>query len=417
MSEFLKTSLEYVLHKPISGSRPKGGASIVGEIPSLGGENITMEGGLKLEVVKKISSEFFKSMPRGQLRNLDVLINKDGANTGKSTIYRKSPFLNAAVNEHLFILRGKEGKLDQEYLHHLLQFSLIKAILEIKITGSAQPGINSTFVKNFPVDLAPFPEQKKIASILTSVEEVIENTKKQIDKLRDLKKATMNVLLTKGIGHTEFKDSELGRIPKSWEVKTLSTICKKIADRDHTTPEYVHKSDGVPIVSPTNLDADMELDLTKLKYVSFEAHEKNQKKTDLSPNDIIFSRIGAGLGKSYLVKSSFYNFSILHSLCQIRADKNLISPTYLLWQMRTREFQDRLWLGVQSIGVPDLGLGEIGHLKVPVCSLDEQQRITRHLESVQSCILQKKSLLKKNQSLKKSLMQDLLTGKVRVRVN
>ena len=67
---------------------------------------------------------------------------------------------------------------------------------------------------NFP----PLPEQKKIASILTSVDEVIENTQKQIDKLQDLKKATMNELLTKGIGHTEFKDSELGRIPKSWEV-------------------------------------------------------------------------------------------------------------------------------------------------------------------------------------------------------
>jgi type I restriction enzyme S subunit len=72
----------------------------------------------------------------------------------------------------------------------------------------------------------PLPEQKKIASILTSVDEVIENTQKQIDKLQDLKKATMNELLTKGIGHTEFKDSELGRIPKSWEVKKKNLLCK-----------------------------------------------------------------------------------------------------------------------------------------------------------------------------------------------
>jgi type I restriction enzyme S subunit len=62
-----------------------------------------------------------------------------------------------------------------------------------------------------PEGWPPLPEQKKIASILTSVDEVIENTQKQIDKLQDLKKATMNELLTKGIGHTEFKDSELGQ--------------------------------------------------------------------------------------------------------------------------------------------------------------------------------------------------------------
>ena len=72
----------------------------------------------------------------------------------------------------------------------------------------------------------PLPEQKKIASILTSVDEVIENTQKQVDKLQDLKKATMNELLTKGIGHTEFKDSELGRIPKRWEVKRLGDVSK-----------------------------------------------------------------------------------------------------------------------------------------------------------------------------------------------
>ena len=54
---------------------------------------------------------------------------------------------------------------------------------------------------------------------------MIENTQKQIDKLQDLKKATMNELLTKGIGHTEFKESELGRIPKSWDIKKLSNLC------------------------------------------------------------------------------------------------------------------------------------------------------------------------------------------------
>ena len=54
------------------------------------------------------------------------------------------------------------------------------------------------------------------------MDEVIENTQKQIDKLQDLKKGTMNDLLTKGIGHTEFKESELGRIPKNWDIKKLS---------------------------------------------------------------------------------------------------------------------------------------------------------------------------------------------------
>ncbi len=196
MSDFIKTTLEEVLLDPISGSRPKGGVNAEGDIPSLGGENITMNGGINFYPVKKITYEFFRSMSRGHLQELDVLINKDGANTGKSGIYRNSPYRNAAVNEHLFVLRGKEGALEQEYLHYFLQLPSVKAILETKITGSAQPGLNSGFIKNFPVELAPLPEQKKIASILTSVDEVIENTQKQIDKLQNLKKSLMQELLT-----------------------------------------------------------------------------------------------------------------------------------------------------------------------------------------------------------------------------
>ena len=71
------------------------------------------------------------------------------------------------------------------------------------------------------------------------MDEVIETTQKQIDKLQDLKKATMNELLTKGIGHTEFKDSVLGRIPKSWEVVSVmdSNITLLDGDRGNEYPK------------------------------------------------------------------------------------------------------------------------------------------------------------------------------------
>ena len=76
----------------------------------------------------------------------------------------------------------------------------------------------------------PLPEQQKIASILTSVDTVIEKTEAQINKLKDLKTAMMQELLTKGIGHTEFKDSPVGRIPVSWEVRRFGelTVSKEL---------------------------------------------------------------------------------------------------------------------------------------------------------------------------------------------
>jgi len=109
------------------------------------------------------------------------------------------------------------------YLFYATQFRTFSDV----ISGSAQPQITGEGLKKVSLPIPPLLEQKKIASILTSVDEVIENTQIQIDKLQDLKKATMNELLTKGIGHTEFKDSELGQIPKSWEIVSCEDVCKK----------------------------------------------------------------------------------------------------------------------------------------------------------------------------------------------
>ena len=408
MSEFLKTSLEYVLHKPISGSRPKGGVSAVGEIPSLGGENITMEGGLKLEAVKKISSEFFKSMPQGQLKNLDVLINKDGANTGKSTIYRKSPFLNAAVNEHLFILRGKEGKLDQEYLHYLLQFSLIRAILEIKITGSAQPGINTTFVKNFPVDLAPFLEQKKIASILTSVDEVIDSAQKQIDKLEDLKKATMNELLTKGIGHTEFKDSELGRIPKSWKVKKLKDIGECIRGLIYSPKDIAET--GLLVLRSSNIQhGRIHLDDNVFVNLDLTTNFRTQVG-DL----LICVRNGSRrlLGKSAVIPEGLPPSTHGAFMTVFRTPQNefvqfLLQSGWFFTQV-SRD------IGATINSINNSNLLEYLFAFPPH---HEQTQIASQLKSIEALIVGKSNKLSQTQYLKKSLMQDLLTGKIRVTVN
>ena len=118
-----------------------------------------------------------------------------------------------------------------------------------------RPDRPSGILLNYKFLIPPLPEQKKIASILTSVDEVIENTQKQIDKLQDLKKATMNELLTKGIGHTEFKDSELGRIPKGWIIAEFGDYFLKLSSGmtpSRSKPEYFNGN--IPWVTSGELD-------------------------------------------------------------------------------------------------------------------------------------------------------------------
>ena len=109
----------------ITGSRPKGGAIEEG-IPSLGGEHITEDGRIIFteQNAKYIPDKFFKLMPKGKVEVNDILINKDGANTGKVAILKVKFHPHIAINEHLFILRSKK-LFEQKYLV-LLQKKLQK---------------------------------------------------------------------------------------------------------------------------------------------------------------------------------------------------------------------------------------------------------------------------------------------------
>ena len=420
MSEFVKTFLDQVLLEPISGSRPKGGVNTEGDIPSLGGENVTMTGSLKFYPVKKISSNFYNSMSRGHLRNLDVLINKDGANTGKSSIYRNSPYKSAAVNEHLFILRGKEGVLEQEYLHYLLQLPSVRAIIDKKITGSAQPGLNTTFIHNFPIELAPLSEQKKIVSILTSMDEVIENTQKQIDKLQDLKKATMNELLTNGIGHKEFKDSELGRIPKSWEVKKLQELTSGkfgIVDgpfgSNLKTEHY--RSSGVPVIQSGFVTSGKFIAKNYI-YVDYSKF-KAEIRSAVNGGDIVMAKIGAQAGKCAIMPKMHPVGILAGNSLKISPNENVLNINYLNNLLThlyvTGEIQNLRTETAQ----PAISIATLKQYKIRVPNVLEQKKITDTIDSIEAGIERRFQKLSRIQALKKSLMQDLLTGKVRVKAN
>lgn len=225
-----------------SGSRPKGGVSAeTGEIPSLGGENILQAGGVALSEVKRVPLAFFSRMTKGHLVDGDILINKDGAQTGKVGIYLTDGIGPACINEHLFLIRADKDQICQDFLYYILLSEHGQRQIAAQISGSAQPGLKSDFLKGVTTDIpASLSEQSKIAEILSTVDRAIEQTEALIAKQRRVKTGLMQDLLTSGIDNqgnlrsestSEFRDSPLGRIPVEWEVKRLgdcSEVCNNL---------------------------------------------------------------------------------------------------------------------------------------------------------------------------------------------
>ena len=307
--------------------------------------------------------------------------------------------------------------IDSIYMGYFFNLSSSRRNLKKIVSGTTSvAAIYWNDLKTFIVPTPPLPEQKKIASILTSVDEVIENTQKQIDKLQDLKKATMNELLTKGIGHTEFKDSELGRIPKSWEVKKLGVFAKvKGGKRLPKGEQFSETMTEYPYIRVSDFE-NQGINKTRLKYVSGRVRE-SIKRYVISSKDLYIS-IAGSIGIIGTIPDELSGSLLTENAAKIVLESNVITRDFLKCNLSSEiaQSQFRQEKGTGG-GVPKLALFRIEETVVALPKIDEQLQISSTIASLDKAISDMDSKLSQTQSLKKSLMQDLLTGKVRVTVN
>ena len=165
--------------------------------------------GLNLNEVQYVDID--KVKPRQIALEGDIAVcmaNGSRRLVGKNAIFRGLYSSETfTVGAFCSIIRVNKNSTHQ-FIRHLLKSNAFTQQVGLSLAGSAINNLKDGDVEDYTFSLPPLPEQKKIASILTSVDDVIEKTQSQIDKLQNLKKATMNELLTRGVGHTEFKDSE-----------------------------------------------------------------------------------------------------------------------------------------------------------------------------------------------------------------
>jgi len=259
--------------------------------------------------------------------------------------------------------------------------------------GSTRYNLSKTSCLKLEINFPPFPEQKKIASILTSVDEVIENTQKQIDKLQDLKKGTMDELLTKGIDHTDFKDSELGRIPKSWEVKRLDEVSNisrgKFSHRPRNAPEF---HDGN---HPYLQTGDIPNDVTDITSFTQTLNDRGLGVSKLFPKGTLVLTIAATIGEVGILT---FDSCFPDSLVGINCKTDKITPYFLLYSLRFAK--QKLISEAPESAQKNVNLDILNPFLIKVPALNEQKGIETILLSIDRNLKEKTRKLLQTQSLK-----------------
>ncbi|MDA8931058.1 restriction endonuclease subunit S [Flavobacteriaceae bacterium] len=304
---------------------------------------------------------------------------------------------------------------NSHFIMYLLRSSFIQKKINVMTSGSAQPVINLEQLRKLPLIIPPLPEQQKIAHILSTVDEQISTTNKIIERSKELKKGLIQKLFSEGIGHTEFKDTKIGRIPKDWEVVKIRDINEdSLLGGNYKNGEG---EKGIPLIKMGNLDRG-KIKLNKIVNIPETLVYDN--KHILKEGDFLFNTRNTLelVGKVAIwrneLKKALYNSNLL----KIDFNKSKVHSTKFMNYVFNSDLVIKKLRGLAtgSTSVAAIYNKDLFKLKVPLPPLLEQQKIAAILLEADAKIEKEQTQKAHLEALKKGLMQQLLTGKKRVKV-
>lgn len=311
----------------------------------------------------------YEESPEIKIYNGDILLVKTGSTVGKTALV-KNLKQEATLNPQVVVF--KKLKINNEFLSYVISDSKIQNQIITNVVGGAIPTLSQELVYSFQIPLPPLAEQEAIASALSDADAWIESLEQLIAKKRLIKQGAMQTLLT----------------PKEdWEVKKLG--------------EVVEIKRGQIITSSVRVDGDVPV-IAGGKTPAYFHNVSNRKgKT------ITISASGASAG--YV---GFHNYPIFASDCSTisESDKYIIEYIYY-FLIRNQE----VIYSYQTGGAqPHIHAKDVEPMLIGVPSLSEQERIARILSDMDAELEALEQQLAKARQIKQGMMQELLTGRIRL---
>ncbi|ACK66242.1 restriction modification system DNA specificity domain protein [Rippkaea orientalis PCC 8801] len=282
------TYIDYGYSHSIPKIPPENGIKIVSTA------DISKTGELLYSQIRKVEAPL-KTIQRLTLHDGDVLFNWRNSSylIGKTTIFEEQsePHIFAS-----FVLRLKcdEIKSHNYFFKYLLNYYRYSGIFESLARRAVnQANFNKNEVSDLIIPLPPIEEQRKIASVLTLIQEAIQEQENAIALTTELKKALMQKLFTEGINNEPQKMTEIGLIPESWEVVNLGNLAKLKSGGTPSRKKIEYWENGsIPWVKTTEINYD--LITTTEEYITKEGLVNSSAKM-FSKGTLLMAMYGQGV--------------------------------------------------------------------------------------------------------------------------
>lgn len=295
----------------------------------------------------------------------------------------------------IWVLQGCKEKLTNFYLYLIIQSNKFNIACNVS-TGTHMPRADWEYVSSIPFILPPLPEQEKIAEILSCWDDGIEKLSALIEKKKIQKKALMQQLLT---GKHRLKG-----FSTPWHEVRLGGVCKTFSGGTPSAENQTYYGGNIPFIR----SGEIHLDRTDL-FITNKALENTSAKL-VSKGDLLYALYGATSGE---VDISKIDGAINQAILCIRSQHMDLYFLCCLLQNKKEKILRKYLQGGQG----NLSAEIIKSLMIPEPDLAEQKAIAKILSKADEEIELLNKKLEAFKQEKKALMQQLLTGKIRVKVN
>ena len=374
-------------------------------------ENVR-DGFLDISSPKYLPLEFNQKLKNSQLEKGDILINIVGASIGRSCQFDIEN-QSANINQAVCLFRTNE-LVKSEFIYQFLQHSTTVNKLLGTQSESARPNLSLSDMRDFVFSIPPLPEQRKIAKILSTWDKAISTTERLIVNSKQQKKALMQQLLT---GKKRLLDDSGKPFEGEWEDLYLHDVAKIIV-----SPVDKKIVDGeIPVELCNYTDVYYNTRITNsIEFMKATAKKSEIDKYTLQVNDVIItkdSETPGDIAVPALVSEDLGGTVCGYHLAIVRPNSQLVEGAYLnyLFSMqKTRYYFFTLATGATRFG---LSIGGINKAHFTLPPLEEQRRIAAVLTNSDREVELLEQQLADLKQEKKALMQQLLTGKRRVKVD
>lgn len=335
------------------------------------------------------------------------------------------PTVPMAINQDVKALYPAPG-VNSAYLLSVLQYA--QRFAEAQSIGSTVKGIRIQDYLAIPVPQAPEVEQPKIAEILATLNTAIRQTEAIVDKLKQVKQGLLHDLLTRGVDANGelrpsyeaapdlYQKTVIGWRPKDWEICQVSSVLSGIdAGKSPDCQDIPAKGDewGVLKVGAVHPDG---LKLNENKVVE-EARLKNPAYL-VRNGDLLLSRANTFelVGLVCYVMNHPERLMLSDKTLRLSVKANRMTTTFLFWQLQHPKTRTQIEIAATgtSGSMKNISQGGVEKLWISRPQIDEQEEITKRLVAASDRCRDEQEKLSKMREMKSGLMDDLLTGRVRV---